>query len=128
MGLAINLIRNMNAPTHEDPPVTFDFAVYVDADGNHVEGSDPRAAFLFAPPGTPVATSDARRLGLLDASADEDKGDADDALPEFYEDWTSAQLAAELRSRGLSVKGNKDALVARLVESDENSADESKGE
>lgn len=45
----------------------------------------------------------------------EDQGD--DALA--YEDLTNAQLQARLRARGLAVSGNKDELIARLEEADE---------
>lgn len=43
---------------------------------------------------------------------------------ETYEDLTVAQLKEDLKSRDLSVEGNKATLIARLVEDDESSEEE----
>lgn len=50
-------------------------------------------------------------------SADSEEEVADDVAP--YEEWTVAELDAELKRRSLAVTGNKDAKVKVLYQDDE---------
>lgn len=50
--------------------------------------------------------------------------EADDGMPEDWNDWKVADLREECLRRQLPADGNKADLVARLVEDDENEADD----
>jgi hypothetical protein len=84
---------------------------YVPVPGNPPEGGSPTG---FTPAAGPPDES-----GTGDGDGDEDPFNGEDP-PEDYNDWTNAQLQYELGQRSLPKSGNKDALVARLVEDDEN--------
>ncbi len=62
---------------------------------------------------------------LEDEDEDEDEDEEEDA--EDYEDWSIAQLRAELRRRKLSPSGKKPDLVSRL-EDDDSTSDEDEDE
>jgi hypothetical protein len=48
----------------------------------------------------------------------EPEAEPDDDTPEYYEDWSHAQLREELGVRGLSKAGTKTALIERLERDD----------
>lgn len=78
-----------------------------------VRDGDDRAAFLLGTPGKKVPFDIAQRVGLIDA-----EGNPADPFTRGYDAMTVAELKQELTDRSLPVKGNKTALIARLVDSD----------
>lgn len=67
-------------------------------------------------------------LEELDLDEDEDEDEVDEAETSDYEGRTNDELRTELSSRGLSVSGNKEELIARLVANDEGEDDEDEDE
>lgn len=59
-----------------------------------------------------------RKNPALEEEDDEDDEDGDDEPEDYDEGWTNDDRRAELSRRGLSVAGNKDELIARLLRSD----------
>jgi len=55
---------------------------------------------------------------LEDEDEDEDEDEEDEDEADDYEDWSIAQLRAELRRRKLDASGKKDVLVSRLEDDD----------
>lgn len=70
-----------------------------------------------------------RKMFAIDTDADEseDLSEDDEAMGE-YDDMSLADLKAELTERGLSTKGKKPVLIARLMEDDEESDEEEEPE
>lgn len=61
----------------------------------------------------------AARMAAEQGMDDDEDEDEDDGLdPDDYDSATNDQLRAELARRGLSVEGNKAALIERLQEDD----------
>ena len=90
-----------------------------------VPDGHPDAAFLLGTPGKKVPHQQALDLGLIDEDGNPqvlDLGQGGDE--EYYEDMTVARLQDIIRERDLPVSGNKDELIARLVEDDESSTDD----
>lgn len=56
-------------------------------------------------------------------AVEEEEEEQEDEETESYEGLTVAQLKEDLKSRDLSVEGNKATLIARLIESDEEEED-----
>lgn len=59
-----------------------------------------------------------------DEEEEEEAAEEEEEEEETYDDWSLADLRAELKARELSVAGGKSALVARLEEDDENAEEE----
>lgn len=58
-----------------------------------------------------------RRLALLEGTSEESEEDTEDVAP--YEEWTVAELDAELKRRQLPVKGDKQAKAQALYDHDD---------
>lgn len=81
------------------------------------DGSQSSVAQELVPGNPPVSTPVAPTV--IDGPPEADPFNGEDP-PEDYNDWTNKQLEWELGNRSLPKSGNKDALVARLVEDDAN--------
>jgi hypothetical protein len=55
---------------------------------------------------------------LFDSSDEDEDDDDEDGEEDYDEGWNNDSRRAELTKRGLPTDGNKDELIARLVESD----------
>ena len=124
--------------------VTVDRRLYLNAAKDAlVEEGDDRACFLFCAAGKQVLRVELDRLNcrIVDAptaaparrrrreKVEVGKGETEkvevDEVDKDYEGWTAAEMKVLLRSRELSVSGNKAELAARLEEDD---ADEDEDE
>ena len=108
--MPLEYIRIEKVPNEEQIILTE--KLWLTADQNRVvQDGDPDAAFLLGTPGKKIPKSEAARLGLL----------GDDEKVEYYEDMTVERLKELLNERELPVSGNKQELIDRLIEHDEES-------